>query len=154
MSTDQINNKKEMIEITEEKKIDLILTNWSTFKDRIKFFDEIISRLRLEGTPICIAIFTLGFITKFWLIYLLGIIYILGILTLDLLHFRLLIESVKGAKEIESRIENNLLYVTQKLTKRSRTVIHIIGVIILYGILIFVGILLIVFNPLLIELPF
>ena len=88
MSTDQMNNKKDKIVIKEEKKIDIILINWSTFKDRIKFFDEIIARLRLEVTPICIAVFTLGFITKFWLIYLLGIIYIFGILTLDLLqHF-------------------------------------------------------------------
>lgn len=46
------------INLPEGKDLDLTILNWTTLKDRIKFFDDIISRLRLEGTPICIGIFT------------------------------------------------------------------------------------------------
>jgi len=65
------NNQK--IKLDEKEKIKLRIINWKTFKDRIKFFDEIIARLRIEGAPIAIGIFTLGYLTSFWVIYLLGI---------------------------------------------------------------------------------
>lgn len=138
---------EQKIKLKEGQDFDLILLNWKTFKDRIKFFDEIISRLRLEGTPICIGIFTLGYLAQFWVIYLLGIIYISGILCLDILHFWLLIVSVKKAKEIEEKFEGNFLSVTQDLTSKLRTVFHILGVFILYIAFILAGIFLIIFNP-------
>ena len=134
------------IKLKEDKEIDLIVTNWQTFKDRIKFFDDIIARLRLEGTPICIGIYTLGYLAHFWLIYLLGIFYISGILFLDLLHFKLLRVAVNEAKKIEDKFEHEILTVTKKLTTKWRTAFHFLGVFILYAIPIVVGIGLIVYS--------
>ena len=128
------------IKLEEDKKIDLIVINWQSFKDRIKFFDDIIARLRLEGTPICIGIYTLGYLVHFQLIYLLGIAYIFGILCLDLLHFKLLRVAVKKAKEIENKFEDGILTVTKSLTTKWRTIYHFIGIFILYGVLIVAGI--------------
>ena len=153
MSREKENKPKEektqpemTIKLPEGKDLDLTILNWTTFKDRIKFFDEIISRLRLEGTPICIGIFTLGYLAKFWLIYLLGIFYISGILLLDLLHFWLLLVSVNKALSIENNIEGNYLTVTRDLTNPSRTILHLLGVFILYCSLIIVGICLIIYD--------
>ena len=136
----------EKIKLEEDKKIDLIVINWQTFKDRIKFFDDIIARLRLEGTPICIGVYTLGYLAHFWAIYLLGIFYIFGILCLDLLHFKLLLIAVKKAKEIEDKFEDGVLTVTKSLTTKWRTTLHFIGVVILYVVFIGVGIGLIVYS--------
>ena len=134
------------IKLEEEKKIDLIVINWQTLKDRIKFFDDIIARLRLEGTPICIGIYTLGYLAHFWAIYLLGIFYMIGILCLDLLHFKLLRVAVKEAQKIEDKFEDGILTVTKSLTTKWRTVFHFIGVIILYGVFIVVGFVLIFYS--------
>lgn len=139
------NNQK--IKLDEKEKIKLIIINWKTFKDRIKFFDEIIARLRIEGAPIAIGIFTLGYLTSFWVIYLLGIFYLIGILCLDILHFELLIISVKNAKIIENKFEGDFLTVTKELTTTKRTIFHAIGFLILYGVLIIAGIGLIIINP-------
>jgi len=132
------------IKLKEDKEIDLIVTNWQTFKDRIKFFDDIIARLRLEGTPICIGIYTLGYLANFCIIYLLGIIYIFGIFCLDLLHYRLLLIAVKEAIKIEEKFEDEILNVTKSLTSKKRTKYHSISLIILYVVFIGVGIGLIV----------
>lgn len=126
------------IKLNEDKEIDLIVINWKTFKDRIKFFDDIIARLRLEGTPICIGIYTLGYLAQFWLIYLLGIFYIIGIFCLDYLHYKLLLVAVEKAKEIEEKFEDEILTVTKSLTTKKRTIYHSIGFIILY--VVFVGV--------------
>ena len=120
------------IKIEEDKKIDLIVINWQTLKDRIKFFDDIIARLRLEGTPICIGIYTLGYLAQFQIIYLLGIFYIIGIFCLDLLHLKLLLVAVKEAKKIEGKFEDEILTVTRSLTTNWRTTLHFIGIFILY----------------------
>ena len=133
------------IKLEEEKKIDLIVINWQTLKDRIKFFDDIIARLRLEGAPICIGIYTLGYLAHFQIIYLLGIFYIFGILCLDLLHFKMLRVAVKEAKKIEDKFEDEILTVTKSLTTTWRTALHFIGVFILYVSFIVVGIGLIIF---------
>ena len=134
------------IKLEEEKKIDLIVINWQTLKDRIKFFDDIIARLRLEGAPICIGIYTLGYLAHFQIIYLLGIFYIFGILCLDLLHFKMLRVAVKEAKKIEDKFEDEILTVTKSLTTTWRTALHFIGVFILYVSFIVVGIGLIIFK--------
>ena len=134
------------IKLKEDKEIDLIVINWQTFKDRIKFFDDIIARLRLEGTPISIGIYTLGYIAHFWVIYLLGMVYIFGILCLDLLHFKLLLIAVKKAKEIEERFEDEILTVTKSLTTKWRTIYHFIGIFVLYVTFIVVGICLIFYS--------
>ncbi|MFX0059750.1 MAG: hypothetical protein ACFE75_04560 [Candidatus Hodarchaeota archaeon] len=134
------------IKLREEKEIDLIVINWRTFKDRIKFFDDIIAKLRLEGTPICIGIYTLGYLAQFWLIYLLGIFYVIGILCLDSLHFILLMAAVKQAKKIEEKFEKEILTVTKYLTTNWRTALHFIGVFILYATFIVVGAFLIYYS--------
>lgn len=128
--------------LNEEKTIELTIINWQMFKDRIKFFDDIISRLRLEGTPICIAIYTFGYLSNFWLVYLLGILYVSGILCLDILHMRFLMISVNKAKNIESKFENSILSVTTDLESGKRTFIHYFGAGILYGSLIIAGVIL------------
>ena len=133
-------------ELSNEKSLELTIVNWQMFKDRIKFFDDIISRLRLEGTPICIAIYTFGYLSNFWLVYLLGIFYVFGILCLDLLHMRLLMTSVDKAKQIESKFENSELSVTTDLESVKRTFIHYFGAGILYGSLIVAGVVLIIIQ--------
>ncbi|MBN1802554.1 MAG: hypothetical protein JW891_13665 [Candidatus Lokiarchaeota archaeon] len=142
-----MSQEKKKIGLEKEKEVDLIIINWKTYKSRIKFFDDIIARLRLEGTPICIGIYTLGFLAQFWVIYLLGIFYISGILCLDLLHLHLLLESVEQAKKIEDKFEKELLTVTHKLTSKKRTILHYLGIGILYATLFIVGIFLIIVNP-------
>ena len=132
------------IKLKEDKEIDLIVINWQTFKDRIKFFDDIIARLRLEGAPICIGIYTLGYFAQFWIIYLLGIVYIIGIFILDYLHFKLLRVAVREAQKIEDKFEDEILTVTKHLTTKWRTTLHYLGMLILYIIFIIVGIGLIV----------
>ena len=128
--------------LNEEKTLELTIINWQMFKDRIKFFDDIISRLRLEGIPICIAIYTFGYLSNFWLVYLLGVLYVSGILCLDILHMRLLMISVNKAKNIESKFENSILSVTTDLESGKRTFIHYFGAGILYGSLIIAGVIL------------
>ena len=144
MSETKSHIMNQKIKLREEKEIDLIVINWKTFKDRIKFFDDIIAKLRLEGTPICIGIYTLGYLAQFWCVYMLGIFYIFGILCLDSLHFILLMAAVKQAKNIEGKFEKEILTVTKYLTTKWRTALHFIGVFILYAAFMIVGVVLIV----------
>lgn len=138
----QDNAKKVTFDVKKfkERELDLHLRNWEMCKDRIKFSDEIIARLRLEGTPIGFGVYTLGAIAKIWGIFVLGIIYIIGIFLLDILHLNLLNKSVSKAKEIEEKIGNYAyLNITHHLTSRFRTILHYLGMGILYGSLTIAG---------------
>jgi hypothetical protein len=125
---------------------DLILKDWEMTKDRIKHFDDVIIRLRLQGIPIGSAILALGLssfqyiknlqisgISIAALIVALGSIYLIPIFLLDLVHYNLMLISVRHAKEIEALPKyKNKLQITTKLTSKKLTYLHTACTIIVY----------------------
>jgi hypothetical protein len=133
---------------------DLILKDWEMTKDRIKHFDDVIIRLRIQGIPIAAAIQAAGFASINYtknvfflgcsltsLILIFGSLYLLPILGLDLFHFRLLMISVNHAISIEQLPQfKNKLQITSKLTSPKLTKLHTILAAVLYSSLISFGI--------------
>jgi hypothetical protein len=123
----------------EEKEDDLILKDWEMTKDRIKHFDDVIIRLRLQGIPIGTAIQAIGLasfqytqnikilniLSAASLIVALGSIYLIPIFALDILHYTLLLISVEHARQIEAMPKyKGKLQITTKLTKPWLTKLH------------------------------
>lgn len=123
---------------------EIILEDWKITKDRIKHFDDILMRTRLQGIPIATALQAAAFITSgsigkitvpvlgsdwpiFSLILLAGILYLIPVLLLDLFHFSLLIIAVNHAKKIEEENFNQKLGITRALTKRWLTILHVLA---------------------------
>ena len=126
---------------------DLYLKDWETAKKNIVHFDDIVIRMRLEGIPIAITVLTIGFaefqytrgIKVFGsypaagFIPLFGAIYLFGIFLLDFLHFKLMLNAVNLAKEIESMPQfKGKLKITTRLTSPFYTIWHEIVVSIIY----------------------
>jgi uncharacterized membrane-anchored protein YitT (DUF2179 family) len=125
---------------------DLILKDWEMTKDRIKHFDDVVTRLRLQGIPIGTAIQAIGFasfqyvktvniggISATSLIVAMGSIYLIPIFFLDLFHYNLMLISVRHAKEIEALPKyKDKLQITTKLTSRKLTILHTVCAIIVY----------------------
>ena len=117
---------------------DLILKDWEMTKDRIKHFDDIVIRLRLQGIPIGTAIQAIGLASfsythsiRVWgisatsFIIALGSIYLIPIFLLDIFHYKLLLISVEHGREIEAMPQyRGKLQITTKLTSRKLTVLH------------------------------
>lgn len=125
---------------------DLILEDWKITKDRIKHFDDVVIRLRLQGIPIATAILAMGLASfeythniKFLginttsLIVALGALYLLPVFFLDMLHYKLLLISVKHGQLIEAIPKyKGKLQITTKLTSPKLTTVHTICAIVIY----------------------
>jgi hypothetical protein len=136
-----------MIEMKDE---DLILEDWKMTKDRIKHFDDIVIRLRLEGVPITSAIIGAGLasfqytskvvfrinnyaINATSIVILLGALYILPVCVLDLFHYHLLVIAVNHARSIEQQEKfQGRLQITTKLTSPTLTMIHRLVAMVIY----------------------
>ena len=121
---------------------ELLLEDWKMTKDRIKHFDDLIFRLRLEGIPIASAIigiglassqvtsqivFTIGSFTlsATSIVILLGALYLIPIFALDWIYYNLLLLAVTHAIDLEKndKFRNNL-QITRTLTHTELTKIH------------------------------
>jgi len=139
---------------------DLILKDWEMTKDRIKHFDDVVTRLRLQGIPIGTAIQAIGLASfqyvqsiKIWgvsaasLIIALGSIYLIPIFFLDLLHYNLMLISVRHGKDIEALPKyKGKLQITTKLTSRKLTILHTSCAVIVYCGVIILGLILAYFT--------
>ncbi|WAI01233.1 hypothetical protein [Methanogenium organophilum] len=136
----------------------LYIEDWKVTKDRIRHFDDIILKIRLEGIPIALALFSIGY----YLIPILQInevpvfgnaacipffavsFYIIGLMGMDFVHFVLLLGSVDHSKWIENLPQfKGKLQITTKLTNIKLTWFHLIYAMIFYasilGVSVFVG---------------
>lgn len=138
-------------------KTELLLEEWKITKDRISHFDEIVIRLRIEGISLALLIIGIGFtIVQYapkvyvnllqWsaagLIFIFASLYLIPIFSFDMLHYYLLLKSVKHSIEIERELFLDKIAITQKLTAKTLTVIHSIFFIALYIVIITMGFLL------------
>jgi len=135
------------------KETDLILKDWEMTKDRIKHFDDVTVRLRLQGIPIGTTIQAIGLASfqytqniRIWgvtatsLIIALGSIYLIPIFLLDILHYKLLLISVEHAKQIEAMPKyKDKLQITTRLTSPRLTILHWICAIVVYSGVIILG---------------
>ena len=134
-------------------KSDLVLEDWKMTKDRIKHFDDVVIRLRLQGIPIGTAIQAIGLASlqytrniRIWgisatsFIVALGSVYLLPIFLLDLLHYNLMLISVRHGKYIEALpAYQGKLQITTKLTSHKLTVLHTVCAILVYSGVIVLG---------------
>lgn len=106
--------------IIEMEDVELYLRDWEVTKERIKHFDDVIIRLRLQGIPIALALMSLGAIiypsikavpipifhsSAGSLLFFAAGVYLIPIFALDIVHYILLLESVQHAIDIENRDE-------------------------------------------------
>lgn len=147
---------------------EIILEDWKMTKDRIKHFDDVVMRTRLQGLPIATALQAAAFLTSdtvgrinvnilnlniinlpvFSLIILAGLVYLIPVILLDAVHFKLLMQAVKHAQKIEqmSRFKEKL-GITTALTGGWLTVLHAGGAAVAYFLIIIVGSYLVVTGP-------
>ncbi|HDQ07937.1 MAG TPA: hypothetical protein ENN44_04070 [Methanoculleus sp.] len=119
----------------------LFIEDWKVTKDRIKHFDDIILKIRLEGIPIAVALFSLGYYLiptlqtyEFPIFgnaapipFLSASLYICGLMGMDVVHFILLLDSVKHSIWIEDLPQfRGKLQITTKLTDDKITFFHIL----------------------------
>ena len=137
------------------------LEDWKMTKDRIKHFDDVVMRTRLQGLPIASAIQASAFITAdtigkielnifgatfpvFSVLVLAGLFYLVPVILLDVLHFSLLRKAVGHAISIEDHgIFKENLGITKALTSTRLTLLHSVGAYSIYALMILVGIFLI-----------
>ncbi|MDH5463586.1 MAG: hypothetical protein OEW49_04695 [Nitrosopumilus sp.] len=135
---------------------DLRLEDWKMAKDRIKHFDDIVMKTRVQGIPIATAMQIAAFVTAssvghittgffnlpvFSLILISSIIYLVPVVLLDFFHFWLLLKAVSHAKDIESKppFKGNLR-ITHVLSNNKYTALHSIGGYLIYSLVFGVGI--------------
>jgi len=123
---------------------DLYLKDWEITKDRIKHFDDIVMRIRVQAIPISSAFFIAGwglhqegYEWAPWL-FIMAAIYIFPIALLDYFHYILLTKSVSHAIDIEKNKFNNKLQITSKLTTPYLSFVHSLAATIIY-IMIFIS---------------
>lgn len=128
---------------------ELLLKDWEVTKDRIKHFDDVIVRLRLQSIPIALGIMSLGAAlystvktipipilggSAGSLLFLAAGLYLIPILALDLVHYKLLLNSVAHAISIENLEPfQGKLEITNKITNNLLTSIHTLIAVALYG---------------------
>jgi hypothetical protein len=135
----------------EMKDEDLVFEDWKMTKDRIKHFDDIVIRLRLESVPITVAIIGAGLgsfqymskvifrinnysLSAASIVLLLAAIYILPVCVLDVFHYKLLVIAVNHAKSIEQQERfQGKLQITTKLTSPTLTIIHLVFAMMIYA---------------------
>lgn len=125
--------------------LELYLKDWEMTKDRIKHFDNVIMRIRIQAIPISTAFLTVGWglneTKATWtpLIFLFACVYIIPVAMFDWLHYKLLRISVEHARDIENMAPfKGKMQITRKLTKKTLTRVHNIAIAIVY-ILVFVA---------------
>jgi len=135
---------------------DLILEDWKMTKDRIKHFDDVVMKTRVQGIPIATAMQIAAFVTAasvggittgffglpvFSLIIIASLIYLLPVLLLDIFHFIMLLRAVDHAKSIEEKEPfKGKLQITTKLSSRSMSIFHSIGGYLIYAVVYLTGI--------------
>ncbi|MGI0013130.1 MAG: hypothetical protein ACREBU_06780 [Nitrososphaera sp.] len=136
----------------------LYLEDWKMTKDRIKYFDDMVMKIRVGGLPIATGIQGAAFVvdpaniasktimilgnelTIFQLIILAGLIYLIPVAALDVLHFYLLLKSVGRALQIEKMKQfKDKLAITHKLSSNWLTLLHILGGYGIYGLIFYFG---------------
>ncbi len=136
------------------------LEDWKMTKDRIKHFDDVLMRTRVEGIPIATALQAAAFVTAkdvgyiqtkipfigdpislpvFSLIILASLAYLVPVLLLDILHFVLLKKAVEHAYDLEKQLGNKI-QITHKLTSFWLTLLHTVGAYLIYGMIFAAGI--------------
>lgn len=147
--------------------IDYVFEDWLMAKDRIKHFDDIVVRIRLEGIGIAAAIMSIGAasveftgairlslssltLTGPAAIVLLGTLYLIPVAALDGLHYSLLLRSVNRALDIENDpTYRGKLCITTELTSKTLTRLHNVILMAVYvGLFVFGLILAFVLNSL------
>lgn len=138
------------------------LEDWKMTKDRIKHFDDMVMKTRVQGLPIATAIQAIAFATLasvgkiqttildlpvFSLIIIAGLIYLVPVLLLDVLHLLLLRKAVMHAKNIEETYFKNTLSITRILSNRKLTILHIVGGLGIYSVVFASGIYFIIIAP-------
>jgi hypothetical protein len=118
-----------------------ILEDWKMTKDRIKHFDDLIFRLRLEGIPIASGIIGVGLVSYNYtsdivldlgnftigapsLVILLAAFYLMPIFALDMVYYDLLRRAVEHAEKIEESHFNETISITRKLTSKYLSIAH------------------------------
>ncbi len=140
---------------------DLVFQDWLMTKDRIRHFDEIVVKIRIEGAPIATAIYGIGVLAfpyaqqvlltvplVGWklsapsLLFYFGAVYIIAMALMDFLHLKLLGIAVEHARLIEKQEPyKGKLEITTKLTNRPLTALHYGSMFLMYALLAAVGIL-------------
>jgi len=136
------------------------LEDWKMTKDRIKHFDDVLMRTRVEGIPIATALQAAAFVTAkdvgyiqtkiplifgtislpvFSLIILASLAYLIPVLLLDILHFVLLKKAVEHAYDLEEELGNKIK-ITHKLTSFWLTLLHTVGAYLIYAVIFLAGI--------------
>lgn len=125
--------------LTTMKDEEFFIKDWEMTKDRIKHFDDVVIRLRIQGLPIATAIQAAGWIsfpytkniivpffncTTAALILLFGSLYLIPIMILDMFHLHLMLKAVGYAKFIENDKFGGKIQITNKLTSRGLTLLH------------------------------
>lgn len=128
---------------------DLRLEDWKMTKDRIKHFDDMVMKTRVQGLPIATAIQAIAFaslasvgkiqttildLSVFSLIIIASLIYLVPVLLLDILHLILLSKAVKHAKNIEENFFKETISITRILSSRKLTALHVAGGIGIYAV--------------------
>lgn len=134
-----------------KNELELILEDWKMTKDRIRHFDDIIMRIRVQSLPISIGLFLFAFSSRsltgvvklyIWAIHVSSLaliftgLYLIPIALLDFLHYRLLLKSVDHAKELENKYFEGNIEITNILTSPYLTHLHSCAVILFYCVLI------------------
>lgn len=132
-----------------ENEVDLVFEDWKKAHDKIEHCSDIVIRLRLEGISIASAIIGAGLATFQYtseivfnidkitingtsIVILLGAVYLLPIFALDMFYYKLLLISVKHARQIEQEKYKGDLQITTKLTSKALTTAHAVIAIIIY----------------------
>ena len=139
---------------------DYVFEDWKMAKDRIKHFDDVVVRIRLQGLGIAATIMSIGAASLQFtgavrisigpytvagsaVIVLLGSFYLIPVAALDYFHYQLLIRSVGRALEIE-RLEpySGKLCITTELTSVKLTRFHNAVLLAVYAVLAIFGVIL------------
>ena len=134
-----------------ENEVDWVFEDWKMTNVKIEHFSDIVIRLRLEGISIASVIIGAGLasfqytskivfnidkitINATSIVILLGAVYLLPILALDMYYYKLLVISVKHAKKIEKGEKyKGELQIVSELETPGRTTTHRVIALIIYG---------------------
>jgi hypothetical protein len=147
----------------------LRLEDWKMSNDRVKYRDDTVMRTRIQGLPIATSIQAAAFTTLgakigdttvgqtnvaigdfnlavFQLIIGAGLAYLIPVLLLDILHYKLLVKAAHHTKHIEKKYFKDRLSITTKLITARYTLMHTIGAYLIYGFIFVFGILFALFG--------
>jgi hypothetical protein len=141
----------------------LKLEDWKMANDRVKYLDDTVMKTRTQGIPIATTIQVAAFTTLgakigditigqgiihifgfslavFQLIIGASLAYLVPVLLLDIMHYKLLLRAVDHTKVLESHFKDKLL-TTTKLTSSKLTLMHTVGAYLVYAFIFVFGIL-------------